>query len=98
MQSDWWRAFSITTQELDFLQPCGFYGFSKVLYHLKPKDQIDGPNLFSKSVLLIFFSEQLEHAWLNPKKITWSNCNFHENLAILKKELYTSNSFCDIET
>ena len=62
MQPDWSRAFSITTQELDFLQSCGFYGFSKVLYHLKPKNHIDGINLFSKSVLLIFFLEQLGRA------------------------------------
>ena len=54
MQSDWFRVFSITTQELDFSQPCGFYRFSKVVYHLKPKNHIDGPNLLSKSVLLIF--------------------------------------------
>ena len=55
MQSDWSRVLSITTQELDFPQPCGFYRFSKVVYHLKPKNHIDVTNLFSKSVLLIFF-------------------------------------------
>ena len=55
IQSDRFRAFSVTTQELDFLQPCGFYRYSKVVYHLKPKNYIDGPNLFSKSVLPIFF-------------------------------------------
>ena len=54
MQSDWSRAFSVTTQELHFSQPCGFYRFSKVVYHLKPKDPIDGTNLSSKSVLPIF--------------------------------------------
>ena len=41
MQSDWSRVFSITTQELDFSQPCGFYRFSKVVYHLKRKNHID---------------------------------------------------------
>ena len=33
MQSDWSIAFSITTQELAFSQPCGFYRFSMVVYH-----------------------------------------------------------------
>ena len=55
IQSDWSRVFSITTQELDFSQPCRFYRFSKVLYHLKPKNHTDEANLSSKSVLLIFF-------------------------------------------
>ena len=31
MQSDWSRIFSITTQKLDFSQPCGFYRFSKMV-------------------------------------------------------------------
>ena len=56
MQSDWLRAFSITTQELDFSQPYSFYRFPKVVYHLKPKNHINGPNIFSKSVLPIYFS------------------------------------------
>ena len=55
MQSDWSRVFSITTQELDFSQPCVFHGFSKVVYHLKPKNYIDGISLSSKSLLPIFF-------------------------------------------
>ena len=55
IQSDWSRVFSITTQELDFSQPCRFYRFLKVVYHLKPKNHIDGPNVSSKYVLLIFF-------------------------------------------
>ena len=55
MQSDWSRTYSITTKELDFSQPCGVYRFSKVVYHLKPKNHIDGPNLSSKSVLPIYF-------------------------------------------
>ena len=55
MLSDWYRVFSITTQELDFSQPCGFYRFSMMVYHLIPKTDIDGPNLFSKSVLPIYF-------------------------------------------
>ena len=46
MQSDWSRVLSITTQELDFPQPCGFYRCSKVVYHLKPKNYIDVTNLF----------------------------------------------------
>ena len=43
MQCDWSRAFSITTQDLDFSQLCDFYRFSKVEYHfLKPKNHTDG--------------------------------------------------------
>ena len=45
IQSDWFRVFSIIIQELDFSQPCRFYRFSKVVYHLKPKNHTDGPNL-----------------------------------------------------
>ena len=71
------RVFSVATQELDFSQPCCFWRFSKTVYHLKPKIHIDGPNLSLKSVSPTFF-RALRHAWLNPKKITWSNCNFHE--------------------
>ena len=33
MQSDWSIAFSITTQELAFSQPCGSYRFLMVVYH-----------------------------------------------------------------
>ena len=55
IQSGRSRAYSVTTQELDFSQLCGFYRYSKVVYHLKPKNYINGPNLFSKSVLPIFF-------------------------------------------
>ena len=55
MQSDWSSVFSITTQELDISQPYHFYRFSKVVYHLKPKHHIDGPNLSSKPVLPNFF-------------------------------------------
>ena len=58
MQCDWSKASSVTTQELDFSQPCGFYRFSKVVHNLKPKNHIDGTNLSSKSVLPIFFSER----------------------------------------
>ena len=61
MQSDWSRVFSITTQELDFSQPYSFYKFLKVVFHLEPKNHIDGPNFSSKCVLLIF-SEHLGHA------------------------------------
>ena len=46
MQSGWSRAFPITTQKLDF---------SKVVNHLKPKNHIDGPNIFSNFVLSVFF-------------------------------------------
>ena len=95
---DWSRVFSITTQELDFSQLCRLYRFSKVVYHLKPKNHFYGSNILSKSVLLIFFWEHLGHAWLNPKNITRSNCNFHKHLTTLKKELYTSNNFCHIKT
>ena len=55
MQSDWSRVFSVTTQELDFSPPSHFNRFSKVVYHLKLKNHIGGPNLSSKSVLQIFF-------------------------------------------
>ena len=68
MQSDRSRVFLITTPELDFSQPCGFYRFSKVVYHLKPKYHIDGTNISSKSVLPNFFSEHSGHAWLNKPK------------------------------
>ena len=96
MQSDWSRVFSITTRELDYSKPCSFYRFSKLMYRLKQRNHIDWRNLSSKSVLLIF-SDYLGHAWPNPKKITWSNCDFHENLTTFKKEtLYLS--FCDIKT
>ena len=53
MQIDWSRLFSITTQELDFLQPCGFYRFSDVVYHLKQKNHIDGTNLSLKSFIAL---------------------------------------------
>ena len=53
MQSDWSRVFLFRTQEWDFSQPCGFYRFSKVVYHLKPKHQIDWTDLSSKSILPI---------------------------------------------
>ena len=68
LKSDWSRVFSVTTQELDFSQPCSFYSFSKMVYHLKPKNHIDGTNLSSKSGLSIFFSEHLGHGWLNKLK------------------------------
>ena len=55
MQSDLPRAFSIKTRELDFSEPCCFYRLLKVMYHLKPKTHIDGPNIFPKSVLPIYF-------------------------------------------
>ena len=35
MQSDWSRVFSITTQELDFSQPCGFCRLIKKIKLLK---------------------------------------------------------------
>ena len=52
MQFDWSRVFSITTQELDFSQPSRFYRISMVVYHIKPKSHIEGPNL---SLLPVFF-------------------------------------------
>ena len=55
-------------------------------------DQIIFQNLYCR-----FFSEHSEYAWLNWNKITWSNCNIHENITTLKKELYISKSFCDIK-
>ena len=55
MQSHWSRVFSITmSSRTRFFTAMSFYRFSKVVYHLKPKNHIDGPNLLSKSVLLIF--------------------------------------------
>ena len=95
MQCDWSKASSVTTQELDFSQPCGFYRFSKVVHHLKQKNHIDGQNLFSKSVLSIYFSA-LSACVTKPKENYMSNCNFHEKLTACKKG--TSNSFCDIKT
>ena len=83
--TDWSRAFSVQTQELDFSQPSGFYRFSKVVYHLKPKNYIDGP-FFFQNLHCQFISVRLGHTWLNPKKTTWSNCNFHENLTTFKKQ------------
>ena len=44
-----------------------FFTFSKVVYHLKPKIHIDGPNLLSKSVLLIFF-RALRACLIKPQK------------------------------
>ena len=61
MQSDWFRVLSVTTQELDFSKPCIFYRFSKVMYHLKSKNHINGPILTSIAVLPVF-SKQLGHA------------------------------------
>ena len=57
MQSDWSRAFSIATQELDFSQPSSFHRFPKatMVYHLKLKNHIDGAIFFSKSLLPIYF-------------------------------------------
>ena len=55
--------------------------------------------IFHQNLYCWFFSEHLGHAWLNPNKITWSDSNFHEHLSLhSKKELYTSNNFCDIKT
>ena len=57
MQSDWSRAFSIATQELDFSQPSSFHKFPKatMVYHSKLKNHIDGAIFFSKSLLPIYF-------------------------------------------
>ena len=41
--------------------------------------------IFLRNLYCRFFSEHLGHARLNPKKITWSNSNFHESLTIFKK-------------
>ena len=56
MQSDWSIAFSITTQELGFSQPGGFHRFPKatMVYHLKPKNHIDGPIFFKICVADLF--------------------------------------------
>ena len=57
IQYDWSRTFSITTQELDFSQLCGFRRFLKatMMYHLKSRNHTDGPFFFSKSVFPIYF-------------------------------------------
>ena len=69
MQSDWSKTFLITTEEIDFSQPCGFYRFSKVVYYLKLKNHIGGPILPSKSVFLaIVFSEHLGYFLTKPKE------------------------------
>ena len=57
----------ITIQELDFSQPCLFYRFSKVVYHWKPKNHIDGLNVSSKSVLPTFF-KALRACLTKPKE------------------------------
>ena len=67
MQFHWSRLFSITTQELDFSHPFGFYRFLKVVYHLKPKMYIDGPNLSPKFMLTIFF-RALKPCLTKPKE------------------------------
>ena len=52
MQSDWMRAFSVTTQELDFSQPYRFDRFPKaaIVHHLKPKNHTD-----EKNITIFFF-------------------------------------------
>ena len=58
-------------------------------------DQIFFQNLYCQ-----FISEHFGHAWLNAKKITWTNHSFILKMIInyiQKNELYTSNSFCDTE-
>ena len=67
MQSDWSRTFSISTQELDFLQPCGFYRLSKVVCCSKPKNGINR-DFSSKSALPIYF-RALGACLTNPKGI-----------------------------
>ena len=91
MQSDWSRALSITTQH--FSQSCGLTKrLPKATIKVTLMDQFSFQNLYCW-----FISEHFEHAWINPKKTTWSNSNFCENLTTLKIELYTSNSSCDIK-
>ena len=48
MQSDWSRVFSVTTQELDFSQPCRFCRLSKGGASFKTKNLLDGLNVLSK--------------------------------------------------
>ena len=62
MQSDWSRAFSITTQELDFLQPYGFHRLSTVVYHLKPKTSTLMDQFFFQNLYCGLISEHFGHA------------------------------------
>ena len=57
IQSDWSRAFSIATQELDFSQLWGFHRLLKatMVYYLKPKNRIDGPIFFLKIRIVALF-------------------------------------------
>ena len=61
MQSDWSRAFSIATQELDFSQPSSFHRFPKatMVYHLKLKNHIDGAIFFFKISIANLFQSTL---------------------------------------
>ena len=93
---DWSRAFSMATQELDFSQPCDILQIPKGNYAVsfKTKKSHWWTNCFSQNLYWIFISEHFGHAWLNAKKITWSNCNFHENLTTIEKgTLYLKQLF-----
>ena len=88
MQSDWSRVFSITTQELHFSQPWGFYRFSQVVHQFKTKkitlmDQIFLQNLycwfFFQSTLGMLAALQIR---ANQRSITanlWQNSNLSCN-------------------
>ena len=67
MQSDWMRAFSVTTQELDFSQPYRFDRFPKaaMVHHLKPKNHTDEKNItifFFQNLYCRFISEHFGNA------------------------------------
>ena len=56
-------AFSIITQELDFSQPCRFHRFSEatMVYHLKPKNHIDGPFFFVENLYCRLWTCSTKH-------------------------------------
>ena len=64
MQSNWSRALSITTQELDFLQPGGFPRFPKatMVYHLNQKITLMDQIFFFQNLYCRFISDHFGHA------------------------------------
>ena len=50
-------------------------------------------NFFFQNLYCQFTSAHLGHAWLNPKKITWSSYKFHENLARFTKRNFIPQIF-----
>ena len=82
LQFDWPRVFLLTTEKPDFSQTSSFHRNPKptIVHHLKPKKTMHSWNnfVFQNLYCLFVISGHFGHAWLNPTKITWSNCSFHE--------------------